>query len=210
MRRIGIMGGTFNPIHIGHLMLAEWARDALKLEEVWFIPTGSSYMKSQEDILPAKERLLMTQMAVRSNKAFYCLDIEAEKKGPSYSCETLAQLKKRFPEDNFYFIVGADCLFSIEKWKNPEEIFANAFLTAAVRGDSILSELEGKKRDLEEKFPVLHDSPVILLPFIGMSVSSTQIRQRIRNGQSVRYLVPEDVTAYIEEKGFYQAARRSV
>lgn len=205
MRRIGIMGGTFNPIHIGHLTLAEWARDALELKEVWFIPTGSSYMKSEEEILPAEERLHMTQLAVSSNRFFGCLDMEIRREGPSYSHETLAQLKACFPEDNFYFIVGADCLFSIENWKNPESVFAHATLVAAVRGETKLSELKKKKRDLEAKFPVLQISPVILLPFMGMSVSSTQIRQRIRDGQSVRYLVPDNVIAYIKEKNFYQS-----
>lgn len=205
MRRIGILGGTFNPIHIGHLMLAEWAMDAAALDEVWIIPTGISYLKSQQEILPGRERLHMTELAVKDNPRFRCLDMEIRREGYTYSYETLEELERRYPQNSFYFIVGADCLFSIETWKASERIFAGCTLIAAVRGETDLSKMEEKKRELMEKFPRNQD--IILLPFISFSVSSTQIRERVRTGLSIRYLVPDKVMSYIYEKGFYSEKR---
>lgn len=205
MRRIGIMGGTFNPIHIGHLMLAEWALDAVKLDEVWIVPAGMPYMKAGQHVLPGEERLRMTQLAIKDNDRFKCLDIEVRREGYTYSYETLEELRRREPESDFFFIVGADCLFTIETWKNPERIFDNCTLVAAVRGENTLPEMEQKKRELERMFCEKEgrSTPIILLPFLKMSISSTQIRERICRKESVRYLVPDDVLAYINEKGLY-------
>lgn len=199
MHKIGILGGTFNPIHWGHLLLAEWARDAMQLEEVWFIPTGHSYMKPVDDILPGRERFHMTELALEDNRFFRCLDIEIMRQGCSYSYETLEQLKALYPENDFYFIVGADCLFSIEHWKYAERIFQSCTLAAAVRDGVSWSGMEEKRRELEEKF----QCHILLMPFASLSVSSTEIRKRIKEQKSVRYLVPDRVLEYIEEKGFY-------
>lgn len=204
MRRIGILGGTFNPIHYGHLTLGEWARDALELDQVWIIPTGVSYMKDQGEIVSAGDRLQMAELAVCDNAGFQCLDIEIRQKGHTYSYETLERLKAMYPEDELYFIVGADCLFSIETWKNPEQLLQSCILVAAVRENVDLSEMRSKKEDLEKRF----HGKVILLPFLKMSLSSTEIRQRIRQGKSVRYLIPEKVLLYIEEKGLYREENR--
>lgn len=203
MRRIGIMGGTFNPIHTGHLMLAEWAMDAVNLDEVWVVPAGMPYMKAGEEILPGRERLWMTQLAVRENDRLRCLDMEIRREGYTYSYETLEELDRKYPEDEFFFIVGADCLFTIETWKSPEKIFGNCTLVAAVRGEASLSGMERKKEELEQRFP-MGDRGIILLPFLQMSISSTQIRERIRRGLSVRYMVPDSVLNYIREKGLYR------
>lgn len=204
MRRIGILGGTFNPIHYGHLTLGEWARDALELDQVWIIPTGVSYMKDQGEIVSAGDRLHMAELAVCDNAGFQCLDIEIRQKGHTYSYETLERLKAMYPEDELYFIVGADCLFTIETWKNPEQLLQSCILVAAVRENVDLSEMRSKKEDLEKRF----HGKVILLPFLKMSLSSTEIRQRIRQGKSVRYLIPEKVLLYIEEKGLYREENR--
>ncbi len=196
------MGGTFNPIHIGHLMLAEWAMDAIGLDQVWMIPAGMPYMKASQRILPGEERLRMTQLAIQGNGRFRCLDTEVKRQGYTYTCETLEELRREYPEDAFFFIAGADCLFSIGSWKAPERIFANCTLVAAIRGENTLPEMEAKKRELEERF--CEGREIVLLSFLHMSISSTEIRERIRRGQSVRYLVPDDVLAYIREKGFYR------
>ena len=199
MKKIGIMGGTFNPIHVGHLLLAEWAKDAEGLDEIWFIPTGCSYMKSNQDIVIPTERFQMTKLAVSGNESMKVLDIEIKRKGYTYTYETLEELKEQYPECHFYFIFGADCLFSIENWKHPERIFANCSIIAAVRGDATREEMKTKILDLQEKF----QADIRLLPFLQLEISSTSIRERLKTGQSVRYLVPDSVISYIEEKGFY-------
>ncbi len=203
MKRIGIMGGTFNPIHIGHLLLAEWALEDAALDEVWMIPAGSPYMKSPEEILPGRERLHMAELAVRGSSAIKCLDTEITREGPTYSYETLELLKKAYPENAYYFIVGTDCLFSIADWKCPERILQNCTLIAAVREGTSMDAMEEKKRELEKRFRET-GAKIILLPFLNIPVSSTEIRRRIREGKSVRYLVPEDVLRYIREKDFYR------
>lgn len=200
MRRIGILGGTFNPIHLGHLMLAEWAREEAHLDEVWMIPTGVSYMKDPKEIASGEDRLCMTRLAVEENPWFKCVDIEVQRKNNSYSYETLERLQEQYPEDRFYFILGADCLFTIEEWKEPRRIFQNCTILAAVRDEALLSEMEEKKRELEQQF----QGKIHLLPFVRMALSSTEIRQRIRRGQSIRYLVPDKVSSYIKEKGLYR------
>ena len=123
MQKIGIMGGTFNPIHIGHLTLAQRVLDDLKLDEIWFIPTGCSYMKSNKDMVSPEERYHMTSLAIENHSQMKCLDIEIKRQGYTYSYETLEQLKNLYPQNVFYFIFGADCLFQIEEWKYPERIF---------------------------------------------------------------------------------------
>lgn len=205
MGRIGILGGTFNPIHTGHLMLAEWARDSAGLDQVWFIPTGTTYMKSSQEgvsaaaAMPGRERLHMADLAVADNPAFRCLDLEIRRNGPSYTYETLEQLKEMYPGEEFFFITGADCLFSIENWMCPHRIFRCCTLLAAARGEYSLSHMEEKKKELEERF-----GRILLLPFPDIAISSTEIRRRIRQGRSVRYLVPDSVLEYIKEKGFYR------
>lgn len=200
MKKIGIMGGTFNPIHMGHLILAESAMEELALDEVWIVPTGCSYMKKDfTDILPGEERLTMAELATAGNDRIKCLDIEIKRDGYTYSYETLEQLREEYPEYQFYFIFGADCLFTIENWRYPERIFQNCTVIAAVRNGTSLTEMELKSKELREKF----DADIHILPFLNIEISSTMIREKIRQGKSVRYLMPDDVISYIREKKFY-------
>jgi nicotinate-nucleotide adenylyltransferase len=204
MSRIGIMGGTFNPIHLGHLMLAECAREELQLEEVWFIPTGCSYMKERQDTtrqnMPSpEERLVMTRMAVQNVPEFRCMDIEVRREGYTYSYETLEELKKQCPENDFFFIFGADCLYTIENWKEPGRIFAACKIAAAVRGNVLIPEMQAKIAELQESY----GADITLLKFRNVEISSTEIRERVRRNKSIRYIVPERVASYIEERGFY-------
>lgn len=200
MKKIGIMGGTFNPIHIGHLVLAENSMEEMELDEVWIIPTGCSYMKEDfADILPGKERLAMTVLAAEGNDRIKCLDTEIKREGYTYSYETLEQLAQEYPENHFYFIFGADCLFSIETWRYPERIFRNCTVVAAVRNGTSLSEMERKRSELMQKY----EADIRLLPFLNLEISSTMIREKIKQGASVRYLLPDKVYSYIREKNFY-------
>lgn len=204
MRKIGVLGGTFNPIHIGHLMLAECAREELSLDEVWFIPTGCSYMK-EEQLKHAKgmplpsERLEMTRVALEGIPYFRCLDIEVQREGNTYSYETLEELKAANPADKFYFLFGADCLYTIESWKHPERIFAVCDIAAAVRGDISPDAMKEKCAQLKK----VYGARIELLRFRNLEISSTEIRERVKDGKSIRYMTPEGVIAYIREKGFY-------
>lgn len=198
------MGGTFNPIHIGHLMLAECAREELSLDEVWFIPTGCSYMKA-EQLMSGKgmplpeERLEMTELALAGSVFFRCHDIEVKREGNTYTYETLEELKRVNPEHQFFFIFGADCLYAIENWKEPERIFAASDIVAAVRGDISLDAMGEKITQLQNDY----GARITLLPFRNLEISSTEIRDRVKEGKSIRYMTPERVISYIEEKGFY-------
>lgn len=199
MKKIGIMGGTFNPIHMGHLTLAQRALEDAGLDEIWLIPAGCPYLKQGTDVLPGEERLNMTELAIAGNDRMRCLDIEIRRSGYTYSYETLEQLKEMYPQDAFYFIFGADCLFTIEKWKCPERIFAACTILAAVRNSASVTEMKQKIAELTEKY----NANIQLLPFLNLEISSTELRERIRQGKSVKYLVPDNVIGYIEEKKFY-------
>lgn len=148
MRKIGYLGGTFDPIHIGHLLLAEWAVSAADLEEVWLIPTGQSYMKTDRDVLPGAERLHMVELAVKGNSKLKCLDMEVHRQGYTYTYETVEELKSEHPDTEFYFIQGADCLFALDSWKYPDRILKNCTVLAAARGDADFNSLEKKRREL--------------------------------------------------------------
>ena len=202
MSRIGIMGGTFNPIHTGHLLLAEHALEEASLDQVWMIPTGCSYLKRKEgiDILPAVERYKMVCLAIEGNERLRCLDIEIRRPGNSYSYETMEWLHREYPEDVFFFICGADCLFTMENWKCADRLFASCEILAAVRGDADVKSMRAKIAELEDRFA----AKIELLSFRRVEISSSEIRNRRKEGRSVRYLVPETVRDYMEKKGLYQ------
>lgn len=194
------MGGTFNPIHMGHLLLAEWVKSEAGLEEIWLVPNGVSYMKESQEVAPAEDRLRMTELAIKRNRSFKCLDLEVKRGGYTYSYETLEELTRAYPGDTFYFILGADCLFTLETWKYPERIFQCCRLIVAVRDDVSLEIMTEKKEELEQRY----GGEILLLPFVRMSLSSTKIRERIRQGKSVRYMLPDSVLTYIEGKRLYK------
>lgn len=199
-RKIGVMGGTFNPIHMGHLLLAEWAMEAAGLDQILFIPTGIPYMKGKCHVLSGEMRLQMTALAIEDHPAFKVSGMEVERKGYTYTCDTMEQLKKKSPKDEFYFIMGADCLYTIEKWRDPERIFEACSVIAAARNGSSLLQMEEKCNELSDKF---HGN-ILLLQFPAMEISSTDIRERVACGRSIRYLVPEKVREYIISNHLYQ------
>lgn len=200
MKKIGILGGTFNPIHMGHLLLGEYVKDELDLQEIWFLPTGQSYMKAKNNVLSANERLNMVELAVSNNSSFLCKDIEVKRNGNTYTYETLEYLHAEYSDHEFYFIVGTDCMYKIENWKSPERIFQNCILVVAAREGVSMDEMCHKRKELQQRF----HAQIVLLPFMDIPISSTMLRERIALGKSVRYMIPDNVCNYIEEKGFYR------
>lgn len=199
MEKIGILGGTFNPIHNGHLIMAENARTFCSLDKVILIPSGNSYMKNPNDILPGKIRLEMVRLAAMENPFFEESAIEVEREGNSYTWETLLQLHRMYPDAVLYNIVGADTLLTMERWKNPESIFSSGITLAAVR--------EGWQDDAlnrqVERLSAKYHADIRTFPSLHIEISATQIRKQCRLGQSIRYLVPESVRNFLEKNGYY-------
>ncbi len=201
MKKIGILGGTFNPVHKGHLNLAQAAYRELALDEVWLMPTGCSYMKDEDMIAPGKVRMDMLQLVCEDFSYLKVSDMELVREGNTYSYETLETLKEQYPLWEFYFILGADCLFSIPKWRFPQRIFNASRIVAAVREGASRKELEQQARYLRENY----QARIHLLTMEEVPASSTEVRSRIEAGEAVDKLVPEKVAAYIKEKGLYRA-----
>lgn len=194
------MGGTFNPLHIGHLIIAERAREQFHLDEVLFLPCGTPYMKNYKEILSGEIRAHLVQLAIEENPFFALSTIEIEKEGNTYTYQTLATLHEQNPNTEYYFILGADSLWNIENWKEPEKIFENCHILAAMRDDKSEEDMKQQAAALEEKF---HAS-IFLLKTSHIGVSSSIIRELIKEGNSIRYLVPETVYDYIITNKLYK------
>ncbi|MBI3538890.1 MAG: nicotinate-nucleotide adenylyltransferase [Candidatus Eisenbacteria bacterium] len=193
MRRVGLFGGTFDPPHIGHLILAECARDRLGLDEVRFIPVGEPPHKRRRDVTRAADRVAMTRLAVRGVPGFTVSTLETRRRGPSYTVETLRRIAVERPHARLYLLIGADSLDDLARWRDPAEILRRATVVVARRPGAA-----GRRRD---RRIVRLDSPEI-------AVSSSLVRARVRAGRSVRWMVPEAVRAYIARRGLYRARRR--
>lgn len=199
-KKIGVLGGTFNPIHIGHLLMAEYALEAAGLDKVIVMPSGISYLKANTNVLPGPTRLEMVQLSIKNNPHLVASDMEIMREGYTYTFETLIELKRRYPQAMFYFIVGADCLFSIENWVEPNQILANCVLLAAGRNNASNNKMQEKKRELEEKF----NAKILLMDFPEIDISSTAIRDNVKCGKSIRYMVTDEVWKYIYENQLYK------
>lgn len=199
-KKVGILGGTFNPIHTGHLILAEHAYSEFDLDEILFIPTGVSYFKDPKIVADKKIRLDMTSEAIKSNSHFALSTIETDRPGNSYTYETLEILKNQNPNTEYYLIAGADTLFQIDSWKNPDIIMKNAILLVSVREGQSLDELKAQANKLIDKYSA--DIRILECPYID--ISSTAIRKRIAEGKSVKYMVADSTLEYIEKNGLYK------
>ena len=199
-KRVGIMGGTFNPIHIGHLIIAEAAYEAYNLDEVLFVPSGVSYMKDQSEILDAKKRVHMTGLAIEDNPHFALSTIEIDRDGNSYSYETLETLRKQNPNTEYYFLVGSDTLFALETWKHPEILLPSCTVLVAVRNGVPMEKMQEHANYLEEKF----GGSIKLLTTPNIEISATDIRNRLAENRDVKYFVPDSVLQFIHKNGLYK------
>lgn len=197
--KIGIMGGTFNPIHTGHLLLADYAKEACNLDKIIFIPTGNSYMKQQSEILSGEVRLKMVDLAIEDVEGFESSDMEILRGGNTYTCDTLAELIKQYPDAKIYFLTGADSFLSLHKWRNPHKIMELATIVVVSRDGATRDALEAQKKTLLESY----GGQVEIINFPTIDISSSDIRKRIREEKSVRFQVPERVRKYIKENHLY-------
>jgi nicotinate-nucleotide adenylyltransferase len=195
-RRLGVMGGTFDPIHFGHLVTAEEALSQFSLDEVVFVPTGLPWMKEERDVSPAEDRYLMTVIATASNPRFSVSRVEIDRDGPTYTIDTLRALAAANRDAELYFITGADAIFEIFDWKDPDEVLHLAHFIAATRPGYDLRRFETRS---ERKQP-----NVSAMNIPALAISSTDVRERVRDGRPIRYLLPEGVKSYIEKAGLYR------
>ena len=195
---IGILGGTFDPIHIGHLILAVEARVQLRLDEVLFVPAGQPWLKVERNITPPFHRVEMVRRAIASNPYFKLCTLEVERPGPSYTVDTLMALRDmQGAEANFFFILGRDTLADLPLWKEPNKLIQICRLVVASRISPSID-----LHSLEASIPGIKNN-IIQLDMPVIEISSSAIRQRLVQGLSIRYLVPDEVEKYIVEQKLY-------
>ncbi|WP_111928170.1 nicotinate-nucleotide adenylyltransferase [Clostridium tertium] len=197
MKKIGIIGGTFNPIHLAHLYIAYEAKCQLNLDKVIFMPAGSPPHKKNEDILEAPLRYKMVLEAIKKYEDFEISNYEIEKEGFSYTYETLENFKSK--DNILYFITGADCLINIEKWKNPDRIFKASNLVVFNRPGYDKESLKLQKNEIEKKY----NTSINFLDIMDLEISSTMIRDRIKEGKRIDFFIPKEVLDFIRKNNIY-------
>lgn len=189
MKKIGILGGTFDPPHNGHLLIANEVLDTLKLDEIWFLPNAEPPHKQQSGEATTEDRVSMLELAIGGHPNFKIEKIELTRSGPSFTYDTMKLLTNAYPNVEFYFIIGADMVEFLPKWKNIEALMG-------------IVQFVGVNRP---SFRQKTGYPIIYVTVPEMGVSSKMVRERIKSGRTIRYLVPETVRTYIEEKRIYGA-----
>jgi len=194
-RRLGVMGGTFDPIHHGHLVAASEVQAWFDLDEVVFVPTGQPWQKTHRDVSPAEDRYLMTVIATASNPRFSVSRVDVDREGPTYTVDTLRDLHKQYPESELYFITGADALAQILTWRDADEVFELAHFVGCTRPGHHIDEqtLKGLPQDR-----------VTIVEIPALAISSTACRNRVMAGEPVWYLVPDGVVQYIAKRSLYR------
>jgi nicotinate-nucleotide adenylyltransferase len=194
-RRIGVMGGTFDPIHHGHLVAASEVQSWFALDEVVFVPTGAPWQKSDREVSPAEHRYLMTVIATASNPRFRVSRVDIDRAGPTYTIDTLRDLRAELPDAELYFITGADALGDIFTWRDADELFELAHFVGCTRpgyemGDETLAGIPGER--------------VTIVEIPALAISSTECRERTSRGEPIWYLVPDGVVQYVVKHGLYR------
>ena len=204
VKRIGVMGGTFDPIHYGHLVTAEEARTQFSLDEVLFVPTGKPPHKEEGESLDPELRYLMTVIATSDNPKFKVSRIETSRAGFSYTLGTIRELKRGYGKNTeIFFITGADAILEILTWKEPERILEECYIIAATRPGYDLGKLK-KALPSSEKRRRKTNPRVIIMEITALAISSTDIRERVAEGRPIRYLVPDGVVQFIIKNGYYR------
>ncbi len=200
-KRIGIMGGTFDPIHMGHLILGEQSYEQLHLDKVLFMPSGNPPHKRNRDGRASDcQRVEMVRLAIEDNPHFELSLTEMHETGYTYTYRTLEELNEQNPDTDYYFIIGADSLFAFEEWKEPGRICKACTLVVAVRNHTSSDELNREIKRLSEKY----EGNFARLDTMNIDVSSHQIRQWISDEKSLKYYVPDKVISYMKENGIYR------
>ncbi len=198
--RTGIFGGSFNPVHIGHICLAERMSEIMKLDRLFIIPAGVSPFKENNGGISDSDRLNMCRIAFGNHDNFFVSDIEIKRAGKSYTVDTVRELKKMYPGDDMFLFVGSDMLLSFDKWKDYNIILDNVTLCAVSRESGICSDKLREYARLVIKRPEKITVCSVSMP----EISSTEIRLRVKNGRDISNLVSEDVKEYIERRGLYR------
>jgi nicotinate-nucleotide adenylyltransferase len=192
-KRIGVLGGTFDPIHNGHLVAASEVAHALALAEVVFVPTGQPWQKEDRDLAPAEDRYLMTVIATAFDPLLSVSRVDIDRRGETYTVDTLSDLRAaRGADAEFFFIMGADALAGIKSWHNTENLFKMTHFVGCTR--------PGHPIDLDG----LDEADITLIEIPALEISSTACRERVRTGRPIRYLVPDGVIQYIAKRGLYR------
>lgn len=197
MSRVGVLGGTFDPLHLGHLRAAEVAREELMLERVLFVPAANPPHKRGARVTDARERIAMLELVLEAEDGFELSTIEIDRGGPSYTIETLDELQGQHPETEYWFITGSDAFLEIRTWKNWESLLER--YTFVVHGRPGMA-----SDDASGVVPAGLHERVVFLRREMLNVSSTEIRRSVRDGQSIRFLVPDKVEDYIRRNRLYK------
>jgi nicotinate-nucleotide adenylyltransferase len=200
--RIGVFGGTFDPVHYGHLILAEQCREQGRLDEVWFVPSPRPPHKPEHQMTRFEQRVEMLSLAIAGNAAFRVDELEKERPGPSYTADTLAELRRRRPADEFFLLVGSDTLVDLPQWYQPRRVVESAALLVMRRPNNDVMPVEELRARLQlpESAPLrmeLVEAPLI-------DISSRDLRRRAAAGRSLRYFLPRAVEVYIQDKRLYR------
>lgn len=199
MQRIGILGGTFDPPHIGHLILAEYTIEALELERVLFVPAADPPHKRDQTRTPIHHRLAMLERAIEDNKRFVISRVDIDRPGPHYSVDTVGIIQAQYPDAELYFVMGGDSLRDLPNWRSPEVFIQRCKLAVMRRSDE---DIHSHMHDAV--LPALAERIIMIdAPLLGIWISSTHVVQRLQEGKSVRYVVPQQVMQYIFEQKVY-------
>lgn len=200
MDKLGILGGTFNPVHNGHLQIAMQAKKYLGLDRMFLMPSGNSYMKKSSEILSGELRAHLITLAIEEYTGLYLSKMEIERPGNTYTCDTLRLLHEKYPMTEFYFVMGEDSLLSMMKWKEPETIFRLCTVVVAVRGGKSKSVLQEQIINLKKRY----SGKIVLLPGEWIPISSSDIRNGIQHRKDVADMMPPAVYDYIRKHHLYE------